>query len=262
MKYVLIRKACFGACLLILSCSKSKDIPAVVTDTATTPTTPTDTTTPTTSAGYTYTLDSSFKATGTFITMGALQADGKIIVANNTQLGRLNKDGTPDNSFTTGIAGSGEFHSLALQKDGKILVGGNFTTYNNQNNAYYIRLNSDGSIDNSFTVKELLIQSNTKTDIKSFAIQGDGKILMGGSFYYPLSYSSGGEYTGVESLIRLNVDGSYDASFQHTLLNQSIINCISILKDGKMMVTGQSVGISYFPPPTTSTQYNNILKLT
>lgn len=260
IKYALFL-ICLSASLLVLSCSKPKEeAPPTGTDTTTTPSTPADTNTPATPAGYTYTFDSSFKATGTFATMGALQADGKIIVANNAQIARLNKDGSLDNSFVTGNAGNGEFHSLALQKDGKILLGGSFTTYNNQNMAYYLRLNSDGTIDNSFEVQELIVLGRIETDIKSIAIQPDGKILIGGSFFHPLSYQNS-LYTGVRHLIRVNTDGSYDATFQHSLLDHSIVECIHILKDGKTLVTGQLVSAMYYLTPENGTQYNYIFKL-
>ena len=86
----------------------------------------------------------------------AVQADGKILVGGSfttlggqtrNHLGRLNADGTLDSTFNPGASGLSCVYSLAVQADGKILVGGNFTTLGGQTRNYIGRLNADGTLD-------------------------------------------------------------------------------------------------------------------
>ncbi len=68
--------------------------------------------------------------------------------------------------------------SFAAQSDGKILIGGVFTTYNGTSRGYVARLNSDGSLDTGF----LATGVGASGLVCSIAVQSDGKILIGGDF--------------------------------------------------------------------------------
>ena len=87
------------------------------------------------------------------------QVDGKILVGgkftnyNGVQqnyISRLNTDGSLDTSFNIGTGFSYIISTIVLQSDGKILVGGTFTSYNGINRNAVVRLNTDGSLDTSF----------------------------------------------------------------------------------------------------------------
>ena len=65
---------------------------------------------------------------------------------------RLNLNGTVDNTFSSGTGFDFSVWSFAIQPDGKIVVGGGFTTYSGQSANSIIRLNSNGSIDNTFNI--------------------------------------------------------------------------------------------------------------
>lgn len=226
-------------------------------------TAPVDTTRVTAPTGNAYTFDSSLKSTGSFATMGAIQADGKIIIANNVQVARLNTDGTLDNGFTVGNATKGEFHSLALQADGRILLGGTFTSYNGTSKAYYLRLNTDGSVDNGFAPPALTAVNNISADVKSIAVQTDNKIMVGGTFSCVTSVVNGINY-GAVNLIRVNTGGALDTAFKSaigSIVTACQINCIRPLADGRMLVTGQSVSAEYFITPLTSSNWNVIVRL-
>ena len=68
---------------------------------------------------------------------------------------RLNNDGTEDTSFYTNL-GTGfnqvanSIYRISIQSDGKILVGGEFTTLNGITRNRLVRLNNDGTVDTSF----------------------------------------------------------------------------------------------------------------
>jgi uncharacterized delta-60 repeat protein len=165
----------------------------------------------------------------------SLQSDGKIIVGGNfgtfsgisqNRLVRLNSNGSKDDTFNIGSGFNGIVWSTFIQSDGKILVGGAFTTYTGSTNNYLIRLNSDGSKDTSFN-----IGSGFNDDVRSIQIQSDGKIIVGGLFT---------TFTGSSQnrAIRLNSNGSKDSTFNIGNGFNSAIETISIQSDGKIIVGG------------------------
>lgn len=118
----------------------------------------------------------------------AVQPDSKVIVGGSfstiggqtrTSLGRLNADGSLDASFNpspaAGQYSQPEVYSLAVQVNGKILVGGKFTTLGGQSRTNLGRLNADGSLDTTFDSGA----GGEYSRVYSLAIQADGKVLVG-----------------------------------------------------------------------------------
>ncbi|MDB6125895.1 MAG: hypothetical protein JWQ71_4888 [Pedosphaera sp.] len=186
-------------------------------------------------------LDTSFLAdpnTGAdeFITSMALDSNGKITIGggftsfNGTtrySVARLNPNGSLDTSFNAGLGVEGLVWTLALQPDGKVVIGGNFTMVNGTNRNYIARLNVDGTVDDTFDAGGLLDKS-----VNSVAIQPDGKIVVGGEFLV-----AGGPVRGV---VRLNPDGSLDTGFanQIGLGTDGTVFAVIIQTDGKIWVGG------------------------
>ena len=165
----------------------------------------------------------------------AVQSDGKVIVGgsyssyNGTSrnaIVRLNSDGSLDNSFNIGTGLNQAVRDLILQPDGKVIVVGAFTSYNGTSRNYIVRLNTDGSLDNTFN-----IGSGASSQIYSVALQADGKILIGGLF---TSFNG----TTAAYLARLNTDGSLDNTFSTTTGASSEVRSISQLSDGKIFIAG------------------------
>ena len=93
-------------------------------------------------------------------------------------IARLNNDGSLDISFNpTETRAYHHVNSIALQPDGKILIGGVDTSNNGYNKGRIIGLNKDGSLDASFNPI-----THTDDFVQSIALQNDGKILIGGAF--------------------------------------------------------------------------------
>ncbi|TDW50219.1 putative delta-60 repeat protein/predicted secreted protein (Por secretion system target) [Flavobacterium sp. 270] len=166
----------------------------------------------------------------------ALQPDGKIIVASdfwqynqspNGKLIRLNPDGSVDKSFNIGSGFNYVVESIVLLEDGKIIVGGEFTKFQGLNQNFLIRLNADGSKDNSFN-----IGTGFNYPVNSLALQKDGKLLVGGIF---TSYQGKAQ----KYLIRLNTDGSQDDSFKTGTGFNSHVLGIAIQADDKIIVGGE-----------------------
>lgn len=153
----------------------------------------------------------------------AVQSDGKVLVGGDftdldgttrNKLVRLNTNGTVDSTFYTNFDTSGGVNgavrAIKIQSDGKIVVGGEFTSLNGNGRAYLIRLNSDGTEDGSFYTN---LGSSFDDFISTLDIQLDQKILVGGQ------YTSFNGNTR-NRLIRLNTDGTEDTDF-YTLLGSA-----------------------------------------
>src|SRR5439155_443941 len=158
-----------------------------------------------------------------------VQADGKIVVGGEltllggggtghfprSQIGRLNSDGTIDAGFDPGANSS--VRAVALQSDGKILLGGDFTTLGGGGigttaRSRLGRLNPDGTVDTGF-------DPGANRPIRALAMQANGKILVAGDF---TTLGGGGTGTTMRNKIgRLNADGTLDTSFNPGA-NQSV----------------------------------------
>ena len=165
----------------------------------------------------------------------SIQSDGKILVGGNfttykglteNSIIRLNTDGTKDLSFNNSIGFNVQVSSISIQSDGKILVGGSFTTYKGLIENRIIRLNSDGTKDLTF---DNSIGFNIAPTIIS--IQSDGKILCMGAFT---------SYKGLTEnrIIRLNTDGTKDLTFDNSIGFNNTVLDINIQSDGKILVGG------------------------
>ncbi|MGB7924015.1 MAG: Calx-beta domain-containing protein [Pyrinomonadaceae bacterium] len=198
------------------------------------------------------TLDTTFNMGGTgadnLVFAVALQPDGKILIAGlftsyngdanaSDNIARLNTDGTLDTSFNMGGAGAnGGAQAVAVQPDGKIIIAGLFTSYNNDTYASdrIARLNTDGTLDTTFNY----LSAGANTQVSTVAVQADGKILIGGVF---TSYN--GDAAASDGIARLNIDGTLDTTFNMggAGVNDSV-NEVAVQADGKILVGGQFTG--------------------
>ena len=116
----------------------------------------------------------------------ALQADGKIVIAGNfpyiegsqqPYVARLESNGTIDPSFNSAIGPNYKASALAIQPDGKIVVGGNFELAipGEITSAELARLNADGSLDTNFAFD--VVNGTIPTGI---IVQPDGNIIVYG----------------------------------------------------------------------------------
>ena len=193
------------------------------------------------------TLDTTFNVgTGASSTVNVIviQPDGKILVGGNfttfngmstNRLVRLNTDGTLDAMFMSGTGAGGPVNSIALQSDGKIYIGGGFTSYNGTPLNRAARLNADGTLDTTFNIGTGLTGT-----VSAIVIQPDGKIILGGTFS---SYNG----TTVSRIVRLNTDGSIDPAFNISNVLNSNINDVLLLPNGKILIAGLFQTINGLP---------------
>lgn len=141
---------------------------------------------------------------------------------------RLNADGSVDTTFVSGTGFNGEVEDIKVQSDGKYLIGGAFTSYNGTSCNRLIRLNTDGSIDNTFLTN---IGSAANNRVRVVEIESDGDILVGGSF---------SSFNGVAAngIVRLGANGLPATALATPLSSSATVYDILAEPDGKFLVVG------------------------
>ena len=163
----------------------------------------------------------------------AIQPDGKILIGGifttvwgttRNYIARLNTDGTLDATFNPNITvvGGNEIRAITIQTDGKILIGGIFTTVWGTTRNRIARLNTDGTLDLTFN-------PNANAYVYAITIQTDGKILIGGGFNL-----IGGIARSCAA--RLNTDGTLDATWNPN--SNGGVSAIQLFTTGEVILAG------------------------
>ncbi|MGY3087210.1 putative delta-60 repeat protein [Hymenobacter sp. UYAg731] len=181
----------------------------------------------------------------TYLQAMTLQPDGKLLIAGNytptngaayRTVFRLSSTGTQDASFAqtpiaTFIPNYGVYE-LAVQADGKVVVGGQFTSVGGISRNSMARLNADGTHDTGFT------PPNVGGTVYKVVLQPNDRILVGGSF-------SGNGLPA--NLARLLPTGAADATYAATAVPNSTVRALLVQPDGTLMVGGNFTAISGQP---------------
>jgi uncharacterized delta-60 repeat protein len=171
----------------------------------------------------------------------AVQPDGKILVGGRfdtvsghrqNRIARFHAGGARDGTFNPGRGASSIVWSLALQPDGKILVAGDFTSFDQKPWGRLVRLNPSGRADMGFAPG-----SGADAQIFAVTVQPDGKIVVGGDFT---------RFNLVERnrIARLNPDGSLDGTFNPGAGPNTGIRCLALQPDGKILIGGVFTSVS------------------
>lgn len=175
----------------------------------------------------------------------AIQPDGKILIgggftavgsSTRNSIARVHPDGALDTSFYSGslnyLNSDGYIQSIALQTDGKILIGGQFDTLSGTPHRSLARLLPNGTVDPDFDTGLGVIGN-----VHDIALQPDGKILLCGIF---------NNVNGIprNRLARLNTDGSLDTTFDPGIgplpasPGVQIVRKLALHPDGRITVVG------------------------
>ncbi|HEX2912716.1 MAG TPA: Calx-beta domain-containing protein [Chloroflexia bacterium] len=176
---------------------------------------------------------------------------GKILIAGNfenyngtprNRIALLNADGTLDTSFDPGTGASLTINTLAVQADGKILIGGEFTGFNSVSRNHIARLNSNGSLDTTFNPgsgTESIADPLSEGIVYALLVQPDGKILVGGTF---------DRYNGTvkKGLVRITATGAVDSGFDTgsgvegnaSFFGNTGLSALALLPDGRIFIGG------------------------
>ncbi len=152
--------------------------------------------------------------------------------------------GSLDQTFGTGgkvslTIGSGDerLNAVAVQSDGKIVVGG----YTNNYDFAILRYNTNGTLDTTFDGDGIVTTdffSNTD-QIRALAIQSDGKIVAAGYTF------TGSGYSNI-AVARYNTNGSLDTTFdtdgkqtvEFVAFQSNVASAMAIQPDGKIVLAG------------------------
>ena len=177
-----------------------------------------------------------------------LQSDGKILTGGgftsldgNTRNGlvRLNSTGMEDASFYTNL-GDGfndAVTAIGIQSDGKILVGGYFTSLDGNTRNRLVRLNSTGMEDASFYTN---LGEGFNGYPRIFIVQSSGRIIVGGNFTDVNGTTVGG-------LVALNSNGTIDTTFMTNFgsgVNNGSIEGMAEQSDGSIILSGNFYGMN------------------
>lgn len=190
----------------------------------------------------TMTIDTTFDTTTGFDGLEAvqqitLQPNKKVIVGGQfltyksqpySRIIRLNSDASIDTTFNVGSGFNNTVSrgAIVLQSDGKVIVGGAFTSYSGSAVNRIARLNTSGSLDTTFN-----IGSGFGNTVSQLAIQSDGKIVAVGGF---TSYSG----STSNCIVRINPDGTRDTTFNIGTGFNSGVSTVAIQPDGKILAGG------------------------
>jgi uncharacterized delta-60 repeat protein len=150
-------------------------------------------------------------------------SDGVIkeIPSSGLVLNREIKDsvvGLPEEGFITGSGFDGKTNVIKVDKLGRILVGGEFTTYRGSSANGIIRLNPDGTIDTTFNYSDGFGRAKPSPIVYAIEIDSNDRILVGGSFTLYQNVATSG-------LVRLNDNGSINKTFNISSNSPSGNNC-------------------------------------
>jgi uncharacterized delta-60 repeat protein len=161
----------------------------------------------------------------------------------------LNQDGTVNTSFNYGTGftgGVGVVQDLAIQSDGKIIVVGDFTSYNGTPIVNIARLNTDGSLDTTFQNF-----GGFDAQVNSVAVQTNDYVICGGLFN---NYTDSLGVNPCNFLARLTPNGAYDIFTAGTGFDSNV-NVVTIQSDGTVLVGGAFTDYNGTPA-------NRIIRLT
>lgn len=160
---------------------------------------------------------------GNLLLAGGFSINGTVQV-----LARFRPDGSVDTAFTPALQ-TGTISAIVVQSDGKILIGGTFSTFGTETRNNLARLNADnGSLDTTFNPA-------FNAAVNTIDLQSDGKILVGGSF---TSVTPNGATTATVrfGVARLETNGDVDKNFDPS--PNGNVNAVKVLSDGKILMGG------------------------
>src|SRR5207247_707479 len=118
--------------------------------------------------------------------------------------------------------------AIAVQPDGKTIIGGSFTSVLGTTRKYIARFNADGTLDMTFN-------PNADYDVLAVAVQPDGKIVIGG-YFSSVQPNGAASATTRNDIERVNADGSLDTGFDPNA--NSDVYSVVVQPDGAVLLGG------------------------
>ena len=206
-----------------------------------------------------------------------VQPDGKILLGGSftsfqpngtgtpvtrNRVARVNADGTLDPGFDPNTDDT--VSCVALQQDGKVLIGGVFRTLQPNGAVATIernllaRVNADGTLDTGFIT---MIRPGVTPAVHSLVMLPEGKVLVGGHFSWFREIPPNGipeEYYQA-NIARLNADGKLDRSFNPS--PEGSVISMAVQADGKVLLAGDFTRVTGSGSQQASTPRDRIARL-
>src|SRR5262245_16497276 len=158
---------------------------------------------------------------GQMLIGGVFQSIGGVERFN---VARLNHDGSLDLSFDPGtVADVGYVSAIAVQEDGRILIGGAFASSSAEALPYLARLNTNGTPDAGFN-EEVILDG----PVSAIILQPDTKIVIAGSFNVVNDFLR-------QLVARLHSDGTLDTNFDACVASSEGATSLTLLDNGKFL---------------------------
>ena len=170
-----------------------------------------------------------------------IQPDERVLVGGDfvnwgatkqPHLARVLANGSLDDSFNLGDGFNASVYAIALQADGRILVGGSFTEVAGATRSHLVRLKTDGGVDDNLPSLEF------SSDIYAILAIPGGDFLVGGTFTSVLGQSRNG-------LARIKANGTLDPTL--TITPNGAVYALARQPDGKMLVGGDFTAVGSIP---------------
>ena len=145
------------------------------------------------------------------------------------RIARILNNGRLDASFNPQPASgaNGEVSAIEIQSDGRILIGGDFSSYNGVNRNGIARLNTDGSLDTSFNPG-----TGVDGQVRVIKVDSQGRVVIGGDF---LVYNG----NSANRIVRVNANGDIDGTFNPGTGANGAVYALGIASGDRIVMGGQ-----------------------
>ncbi|HEV2390904.1 MAG TPA: Calx-beta domain-containing protein [Verrucomicrobiae bacterium] len=159
-------------------------------------------------------------------------------------IAEVNPDGSLDSTFNPGLGANGTVWAVAVQTNGQVVIGGEFTAVNDFPRLHIARLNTDGSVDPSFDPGT----NGPDGTVNAIALAPDGSMYIGGDF---------SDVNGLfrRSIAQIDTNGIVVPAFSPVTGVDGPVFCLALQPDGKLLVGG-SFANSEFRSRNNICRYN------
>lgn len=162
-------------------------------------------------------------------TNGLIAIGGEFTNFNGTaraRIAQLNTNGTLYATFNPGVGANSNVLAVAMQSDGKVLIGGAFTSVGGTARNRIARLNVDGSHDTGFNPG-----TGANSNVMALAVLSDGRIAAGGNFT-----NFNGATRGC--VVQLLANGNLDTTFNPGIGADRAVYALATHADRKLVIAG------------------------
>ena len=152
---------------------------------------------------------------------------------NAFHIARLTPSGALDTTFVNGSGFNSTVFALAIDANGNMLVGGDFTSYNTTNCNHIARLLPNGGLDTTFLPSSGTPNPKlgTDQDVRAVAVDFSGNIVLGGDF----THVNGTNWNHIARLTRF---GTLDTTFNPGVGSDNSVYCLAIQPDNSIILGG------------------------